>query len=643
MKKTTAPRNGQGPREDIAAASLAISSDGDRPAPPDGTGAQPAAAGTGSGTGHRPAPDGTGRRRPLGELLLAEGAVTPDQLNRALEIHRATGERLGQVLLDMGVVDQERLARLLGQQIGAEFVRLVGANLREDVLTRLPQQMASRFQAIPIACAQGVLTVAMVDPLDVVAIDDIRRVTGMDIKVALTTVQDFQYALTQYPTVDVAEELVRDLPRPQAIDEEISLERLRRMAEDAPVVRLVNRLVEEAVRTRASDIHVERQERHVRLRYRVDGVLLTRGTLPAHAHAQVISRIKIMANMDIAERRVPQDGSFQTRVDGRAIDVRVSTIPSFYGEKAVLRLLDKSAPIYDLDKLGLSAQNYQGLRRIIQRPQGIFLLTGPTGSGKTTTLYAILNQLNNEKVNVLTVEDPVEYQIAGITQMQVNVRAGVTFPSSLRHFLRQDPDIIMVGEVRDQETARIAIQAALTGHLVLSTLHTNDAPGAITRLLDMGIEPYLVASALEGVAAQRLVRGLCPKCRGGERRGAEEGRAQVGARAREGTYYLGRGGGVCNYTGDRGRGAAVEIAEMGDALRHLVITRAPHHELTAAAQRGAMTRLLADGLAKAAGGVTSLAEVWRVVSVGRAPDTNGSNTLERGDETGSSRAEPETV
>src|SRR2546425_10290879 len=301
MKKTIAQRNGQGPREDIAAASLSMSSGGDRPATLDGTGAPPAAEGTGSGTGRRPA-DGTGRRR-LGELLLAEGMVTPDQLNRALEIHRATGERLGQVLLDMGVVDQERLARLLGQQIGAEFVRLVGANLREDVLTRLPQQMASRFQAIPIACAHGVLTVAMVDPLDVVAIDDIRRVTGMDIKVALTTVQDFQYALTQYPTVDVAEELVRDLPRPQAIDEEISLERLRRMAEDAPVVRLVNRLVEEAVRTRASDIHVERQERHVRLRYRVDGVLLTRGTLPAHAHSQVISRIKIMANMDIAERR----------------------------------------------------------------------------------------------------------------------------------------------------------------------------------------------------------------------------------------------------------------------------------------------------------------------------------------------------
>src|SRR2546427_4697675 len=329
MKKTTAQRNGQGSREDIAAAHLSMSSDGDRPATPDGTGAQSAVEGTGNGTGRRPTPGGTGRRR-LGELLLAEGVVTPDQLNRALEVHRATGGRLGQVLLDMGVVDQERLARLLGQQIGAEFVRLVGANLREDVLTRLPQQMASRFQAIPIACAHGVLTVAMVDPLDVVAIDDIRRVTGMDIKVALTTVQDFQYALTQYPTVDVAEELVRDLPRPPAIDEEISLERLRRMAEDAPVVRLVNRLVEEAVGTRASGIHVERQERHVRLRYRVDGVLLTRGTLPAHAHSQVISRIKIMANMDIAERRGAPGGRFLNPPGGRGPDGRASPLPPFF-------------------------------------------------------------------------------------------------------------------------------------------------------------------------------------------------------------------------------------------------------------------------------------------------------------------------
>jgi type IV pilus assembly protein PilB len=572
-----------------------------------------------AGESRRLSPDGVRRRPPLGQLLLEQELVTPDQLARALEIHRATGERLGRVLLDMGIVDPEHVARLLSQQIGIPFVRLSGVALSEDVLRLLPAQMASRLQAVPLEVRDGVLTVAMVDPLDVVALDDIRRVTGMEVKVAVTTVRDFQAALNQYPALDVAQELARDLPRPPAVDEErVSLEQLRRMAEEQPVVRLVNRLIEEAVRKRASDIHIEPQERHIRIRYRIDGVLLTRGTLPEYVHAQVVSRIKIMANMDIAERRVPQDGSFQARVDGRPIDVRVSTIPAFYGEKAVLRLLDKSAPIYDLDKLGLSPANIARLRRIIRRPQGIFLLTGPTGSGKTTTLYAILNELNSEQVNIVTVEDPVEYQIAGITQMQVNPRAGVTFASALRHFLRQDPDIIMVGEIRDLETARIAVQAALTGHLVLSTLHTNDAPGAITRLLDMGIEPYLVASALEGVAAQRLVRVLCPRCREPDPYGADELRTRLGSQAPVGTYYLARGCDFCNYTGYRGRVAVFEIAEMDEDLRRLVVNRAPHHELKEQAVAGGMTTLLQDGLTKAAAGITSLAEVWRVVQVERA-------------------------
>ena len=561
------------------------------------------------------------RRRPLGELLLAEALITPDQLNRALDIHRATGERLGRVLLDMGVVDQEHVARLLSQQIGTEFVRLTGLPLREDVLRILPATVAGKLQAIPIANENGVLTVAMVDPLDVIAVDDIRRLTGLDVRVAVTTVQDFQYALNQYPAMDVADEMLQDLPRPPVVEEEISLERLRRMAEEQPIVRLVNKLIEESVRKRASDIHVERQERHIRVRYRVDGVLLTRGTLPEYVHAQVISRVKIMANMDIAERRLPQDGSFQIRVDGRPIDVRVSTIPGFYGEKAVLRLLDKAAPIYDLDKLGLSQGNRERLERIIKRPQGIFLLTGPTGSGKTTTLYAILNQLNNEQVNIVTIEDPVEYQIAGLTQVQVNPRAKVTFASALRHFLRQDPDIMMVGEVRDEDTARITIQAALTGHLVLSTLHTNDAAGAITRLMDMGIEPYLVASALEGVAAQRLVRVLCPKCRQPDPYSQDELRARFGEEASSGTYFILQGCDFCNYTGYRGRVAIFEIARIDDELRHLIINRAPHHTLKETAIASGMTTLWQDGLEKAARGLTSLAEVERVVHVERVNDT----------------------
>jgi len=574
----------------------------------------------------RPPSDGAGRRRLLGEILLTDGLITPDQLNRAIEIHRSTGQRLGRTLLELGLVDPEHVAGALSRQLGAEFLRLSQIPLHEDVLRLVPATVASRLQAIPVTTGNGVLTVAMVDPLDVVALDDIRRMTGMDVRVAVTTLADFQYALNQYPSLDPGAEILKDLPRPEVTAEEVSLEALRRAAEEQPIIRLVNRMIEEAVRRRASDIHVEPQEKGVRVRYRIDGVLKVQHTLPEHIHPQVISRIKIMGTMDIAERRLPQDGSFQIQVDNRAIDVRVSTIPSFYGEKAVLRLLDKAAPIYDLDKLGLSVRNIARLRQVIHRPQGIFLLTGPTGSGKTTTLYAILRELNSEAVNILTIEDPVEYQIPGVIQVQVNVRAGVTFASALRHFLRQDPDIIMVGEIRDHETARIAVQAALTGHLVLSTLHTNDAPGAVTRLLDMGIEPYLVASALEGVAAQRLVRVLCPRCKQPDPYSRDDLRTRHGVAAPEGTYALARGCEFCNYTGYRGRVAIFEIAQMDDGLRQLIINRAPHHELKGTAMEAGMVTLLDDGLDKASRGITSLAEVLRVVQVERV-EGNGENGM----------------
>ncbi|HEV8354917.1 MAG TPA: ATPase, T2SS/T4P/T4SS family [bacterium] len=561
-------------------------------------------------------PFGRHRRR-LGEMLLAESLITQDQLNRALEIQRATREPLGRVLLNMGVVDQEHVARFISEQIGSEFVRLVGLPLPDDLLSLLPASEAARLQAIPIAQEDGTLTVAMVDPFDVIAVDEIRRRTGLGVVVAVTTLSDFQYALNQYKVEDPMQALIRDLPEREVAEERISLERLRREASEQPVVRLVNQLIEEAVRQRATDIHIEPQGRHVRVRYRVDGILLTKGQLPEHVLPQVVSRIKIMASMDIAERRQAQDGSFQMNIDRRPIDIRVSTVPSFFGEKVVMRLLDKSAPIYDLDKLGMTPANLGRLQTIIKRPQGIFLLTGPTGSGKSTTLYAILNQLNNEQVNVLTIEDPVEYQIAGITQVQVNPRAGVTFASALRHFLRQDPDIMMVGEIRDEDTARIAVQAALTGHFVTSTLHTNDAMGAITRLSDMKIEPYLVASALEGVAAQRLVRVLCPRCRRPDPYSLEELRAKFGESSPEGEYFRPVGCEFCNYTGYRGRSAIFEIGQITDELRPLIINRAPHHAMKERAVSEGMRTLFHDGLEKASRGVTSLAEVERVVQVER--------------------------
>lgn len=387
--------------------------------------------------------------------------------------------------------------------------------------------------------------------------------------------------------------------------------------EGQSIILLINELIDRAVRDRATDIHIEPQEHNIRVRYRVDGTLHRYQSLPVHILPQMISRIKVMANMDIAERRLPQGGSFQARVGDRPIDVRVSTVPSVYGEKAVLRLLDRSASTYDLDVLGFTDANLAMLNRIISRPQGVFLLTGPTGSGKTTTLYAMLNRLNREDVNIVTIEDPVEYQIAGITQVAVHIRAGVTFASALRHFLRQDPDIMMVGEVRDVETARIVVQAALTGHLVLSTMHTGDAMGAVTRLLEMNIEPYLVAASISGVAAQRLVRVLCPQCKRSDPVSREDILLRFGEDAPAGEFLGPTGCERCSNTGYRGRAAIFEVAELSEELRHLIINNQPAHILRHRAVALGMTPILADGLRKAASGITSLAEIERVVYIER--------------------------
>ncbi len=562
------------------------------------------------------------RRRLLGEMLLAEGLVTQDQLTQAIEVNKETGRRLGRILVDMGAVKSSDIARTLSKQLGVEFVEFAGQYPAEDILRLIPLHVARRLHAVPIAKDNGVLKLAMVDPLDVVAIDDIRRLTGLDVHVAITTMEEFQALVEQYPALEATmEQFLKDMPGAQiaAGEEELSLEALRRMAEDAPVVKLVSQLLDEAVRQRASDIHIERQEHAVRVRYRVDGMLLTKSTLPRHVHPQVVSRIKILCNMDIAERRSPQDGSFNFKADGKSIDVRVSTIPAIYGEKVVMRLLDRSAASYTLEKLGLSPKDNARLLTIIEQPQGIILVTGPTGSGKTTTLYAVLNRLNRDEVNILTVEDPVEYQIPGINQVQIGGRK-ITFASTLRHFLRQDPDIIMVGEIRDEETARIAIQAALTGHLVLSTIHANDALGGITRLLDMGIEPYLVASSLIGVAAQRLVRVLCPQCKEPDQPDLTEFRKRVGEIPSEATFFRGRGCSFCNYTGFRGRVAIFEVAPIDDDIRQLVVVRAPHHDLRQAAVAKGITTMYQDGIWKASRGITTLSEVMRVIEADRAKE-----------------------
>lgn len=558
------------------------------------------------------------RRRPLGELLFDEGLINAEQLEQALEIQRTTGKRIGRVLLDMDAVSQEQLGSVLSGQMGIDFVRLGATPVREDLARLLPAAVARRLQVIPMGDEDGTLTVAMVDPLDVVAIDDIRRLVGMPVRTVITTFDDFQGAIDRYPVLEAAVEmLLKDLTPPA--DEDISLEALRRLADEAPIVRLVSQMIEGAVRSRASDIHVERQQDFVRVRYRVDGMLQTRLTLPKHTHAQVISRVKILGSLDIAERRTPQDGSFQMRVDGRLVDVRVSTVPSIFGEKAVMRLLEKGASTFTLEKLGISPRDHGRLLQIVERPQGIFLITGPTGSGKTTTLYAILNRLNRDEVNILTIEDPVEYQIGGITQVQVNPKAGITFPSTMRHFLRQDPDIILVGEVRDEETARIAMQAALTGHLVLSTLHANDAVASLPRLIDMGIEPYLVASSLEGVAAQRLVRVLCPQCRKPVPNIRSEFARLAEHMPADGAYFHAVGCGYCSYTGYRGRIAVFEVVPLDDDLRQMIVARTPHHELKKASMARGMSTMFQDGMQKAARGVTTVEEVLRVVELDQEP------------------------
>jgi type IV pilus assembly protein PilB len=561
----------------------------------------------------------TARRRVrLGELLVEAGLISQAQLQQALEQQHATGERLGKVLVSMGLATQDSIARAVASQLGIEYVNLQTTTIPEDVLTALPEPLIRRYQVVPVRLEEDALVLGMVDPLDIVALDDIRRFVDREIIQAAITPDGFQAVVNRYPALESSLDQVIQEIRPSDVgEEEPSLDRLREVVEDAPVVRLVNLMLVQAVRQGASDIHVEPQERNLRIRYRIDGTLYNVMSAPKHVQAATTSRIKIMANMNIAERRVPQDGRIELRVDNREIDLRVSSIPTTYGEKVVMRILDKRAALVGIDKLGLMGPDERRFEALITKPYGIILITGPTGSGKTTSLYAILNRLNKTEVNIITIEDPVEYQLSGISQVQINPKAGLTFASGLRSFLRQDPDIIMVGEIRDEETARIAIHAALTGHLVLSTLHTNDAPGAVARLVDMGIEPFLVSSSVIGVVAQRLVRVLCPKCKEGYTPPPEVSARYGLARPDEPppTIYRAKGCEACNHIGYKGRIGLFEIMPMEDELRMLVVKSASADALRRAAVGLGMRTLQHDGVAKVVAGITSLEEMLRVVFV----------------------------
>ncbi|WP_018131345.1 GspE/PulE family protein [Effusibacillus pohliae] len=551
-------------------------------------------------------------RKRLGDLLLEFGLVTADQLEQALAEQKVTRQPLGEILTQRGWLTEEQLIEVMEFQLGIPHINIDRYEIERSVIDLVPEELARRYQVLPVKRSGNRLTLAMVDPLDYFAIDDVQMTTGLQIDPVIATRDSMQRAFEQYYSLKRSiSEVLMDI-QPEEIDEE------HVRGEDAPIVRLVNQLIEQAVDKRASDIHFDSQRTGVVVRFRIDGFLSTQMRLPKHLQPVLTARIKIMASLNIAERRLPQDGRIQLQVRGRPIDVRVATLPTIFGEKVVLRLLDLKNAITRIEKLGFSERNEQAFLQMINSPNGIVLVTGPTGSGKTSTLYAALHHLNTEQKNLITIEDPVEYQLDGVNQVQVNPATGLTFAVGLRSILREDPNIIMVGEIRDRETAEIAFRAGLTGHLVLSTLHTNDAPSAITRLLDMGLEPYLIASTVRGVVAQRLVRQICSECRKPYRPLPDEAAVLEKYGFRLDKLWRGYGCSGCNRTGYRGRVAIHEVLPFEEPVRTMVSQRHPVQAYREWAEQCGYHSMLQDGLEKAVQGMTTVEEVFRVAIQGGA-------------------------
>lgn len=548
--------------------------------------------------------------RHLGTMLVQEGLLDRADLDRATEIQGETGMPLGRILVEERFVKETDLVKTLARHIGLEFVSLDEVTIDPSASALIPEPLARRYNAIPIAFEDGSLVVAMADPANVLAIDDIRAITGLDVLPRVATKTEVEDAISRMARFDDSVSDLGDLLDDEAEVEDLGA--LEASVDEAPVVKLVNTIITRAINERASDIHIEPGERDLRIRFRIDGVLHESMSTPRAIANAMVSRLKIMADINIAERRIPQDGRMSLKVAGKQVDLRVATLPSVYGEKVVLRILDRSSVMLELTDLGFGARNLERFQEAYERPYGAILVTGPTGSGKSTTLYATLNVLNDPKVNIITVEDPVEYRLGGITQIQVNRKAGLTFASALRSILRADPDVVLIGEIRDRETAKIAIEAALTGHLVLSTLHTNDSSSSIGRLIEMEVEPYLVASSIDGILAQRLARRLCEKCKVTTPPVAEEFE-KLGLEAPK-EVYSPEGCGSCANTGYRGRLALHEILLVDEEIQRLAVERRPSDEIKAAALAAGMTTLWQDGIEKVATGVTSLEEIMRVVA-----------------------------
>ncbi len=511
------------------------------------------------------------RSHKLGDILLLSGKITEEQLLEALQKQKETGQKLGEVLVSEGWLTEKEIIDTLELQMGIETYNIQSNIVEPEVPKLISESLARRYTAIPVKTMNNRLIVAMYDPLNIYAIDDIEIATGLKIEPVLATKKDITNAIDQYFGKQSAEKAVADFAREYSGDSDANVnEESLEAIKNAPVVRLVNSVITQAVKSRASDIHIEPYETIVRIRFRIDGQLQEIMTPAKQTHSPIVTRIKIIANLNIAEKRNPQDGRVEVQIDGMRVDMRISILPTIHGEKIVIRLLDRAGILKSKSQLGFTDYNLQRFNDIMDTPNGIILVTGPTGSGKTTTLYTVLNDFNTVDTNVITVEDPVEYQLDGINQVQVNEKAGLTFASGLRSILRQDPDIIMIGEIRDVETAQIAVRAAITGHIVISTLHTNDAPSTIVRLIDMGVKPYLISSSVKGIVAQRLVRTICPHCR-----------KEVEATFTEKTIlgvdpkttlklYKGEGCQKCFDTGYLGRIAIHEIMKMTEEIRRII-------------------------------------------------------------------------
>ena len=571
-----------------------------------------------------------GPKKPLGQILLEKDLINQEQLDEALKVQKNTTEQLGRILVDLGHVTEQDVLRSHAEQLGIPFLDLDRISVDDDVAKAIPQSVVQRYHAIPIRRSGNRLTVAMADPTNVFALDDIRLITGYEIDPMLASSDDISALMsgasdgggTQEELQTALQALDGEGGAALADDMDLSgggieqdVDSTQAMEDEAPIIRVVNVIIQQAIKDRASDIHIEPDRRGVRIRYRIDGVLHEVMQVPKYVHAPLISRVKIMGDMNIAERRIPQDGRIHIRHEGKEFDLRVSSLPTVFGEKIVMRILDQSSVLIGLNKLGMFAETQAQLEAIIVQPNGMIVSTGPTGSGKTTTQYAILNKINSVEKNIITIEDPVEYQLRGLNQVHVNRKAGLTFANAMRAFVRQDPDIIMVGEIRDLETAETGVQASLTGHLVLSTLHTNDAPSAVTRLVDMGVEPFLISASIIGVLAQRLARQICQNCKEPYKPPADALR-RVGfnvENAEDVVFYRGRGCEQCKHTGYRGRNGIFEFMLMTEEIQDLIVKRAPLSEVRNAALASGMKTLKMDGFQKVLEGMTTVEEVMRVV------------------------------